>query len=203
MNNPYIKDWKYFPTLFTGNYFKISGELSYRPLVTLSYFIDYTLWHHNPFGFHLANLLLHALNVFLVYSLISEITKDLELAGISSLFFGVHPILTETVNSVGFREDLLCATFFLLTLFFYVKIYTSKYKNTCYAAILSHCSQRRLSYHTRNIHHETSFFLLRSFVDLHRIHHLTALQQTKGNNLFYSMDIHYADTRYEYYTHWQ
>lgn len=112
VNNPYIKDWKYFPTLFTGNYFKISGELSYRPLVTLSYFIDYTLWHHNPFGFHLANLLLHALNVFLVYSLISEITKDLKLAGISSLFFGVHPILTETVNSVGFREDLLCATFF-------------------------------------------------------------------------------------------
>lgn len=136
VNNSFIKDWKYFPTLFTNDYFKISGELSYRPLVTLSYFIDYTIWHLNPFGFHLTNLFIHTLNVFLVYSLICKITQDLKLAGISSLFFGIYPVLTETVNSVGFREDLLCATFFLLTLFFYVKIYTSKYKNTCYSVAL-------------------------------------------------------------------
>lgn len=139
VNNPFIKDWKYFPTLFTSDYFRISGELSYRPLVTLSYFIDYTLWHLNPLGFHLTNLLIHTLNIFLVYSFVFKITKDLKLAGISSLFFGVHPILTETVNSVGFREDLLCATFFLLTLFFYAKLSTSNYKNTCYTiALLSY-----------------------------------------------------------------
>ena len=139
VNNSFIKDWKYFPTLFNSEYFKISGELSYRPLVTLSYFIDYTLWHLNPFGFHLTNLLIHTLNTFLVFSFILTITKDPKFAGISSLFFSVYPILTETENSVGFREDLLCATFFLLTLFFYVKLYTSKYKNTCYAiALLSY-----------------------------------------------------------------
>lgn len=139
VNNPFIKDWKYFPTLFHGDYFRISGELSYRPVVTLSYFIDYTLWHLNPLGFHLTNLFIHTLNAFLGYALIFNITKDLKLAGMSSLLFGVHPILTETVNSVGFREDLLCATFFLLTVFFYVKIYASHDKNTCYAlALLSY-----------------------------------------------------------------
>ena len=49
VNNPFIKDWKHFPALFSHDYFKISGELSYRPLVTLSYFTDYAIWGLNPF----------------------------------------------------------------------------------------------------------------------------------------------------------
>src|SRR3972149_4432968 len=135
-NNPYIKDWKYFPTLFNHDYFKISGELSYRPLVTASYFTDYAIWGLNPFGFHLTNLVIHTLNTFIAYLLLSKITRNFHLSVISCLFFSIHPILTETVNSVGFREDLLCATFFLLTLFFYVKLYTSKYKKICCVASL-------------------------------------------------------------------
>jgi len=136
VNNPFIKDWKHFPALFNHDYFKISGELSYRPLVTLSYFTDYAIWGLNPFGFHLTNLLIHTLNTVLVFFLIFKITNNLKLATIACLFFSIHPILTETVNSVGFREDLLCATFFLLTLFFYVKLYTSKYKKICCVASL-------------------------------------------------------------------
>ena len=135
-NNPYIKDWQYFPTLFNHDYFKISGELSYRPLVTASYFTDYAIWGLNSFGFHLTNLILHTLNTFIVYLLLFKITRRFNLTVISCLFFSVHPILTETVNSVGFREDLLCATFFLFTLFFYVKLYISKYKKICCVASL-------------------------------------------------------------------
>ena len=135
-NNPYIKDWKYFPALFNSDYFKISGELSYRPLVTLSYFTDYAIWGLHSFGFHLTNLILHTLNTFIVYLLLFKITRNFNLTVIACLFFSIHPILTETVNSVGFREDLLCATFFLLTLFFYVKLYTSKYKKICCVASL-------------------------------------------------------------------
>ncbi|MBM2833146.1 MAG: hypothetical protein HW406_307 [Candidatus Brocadiaceae bacterium] len=135
-NNPYIKDWKYFPALFNHDYFKISGELSYRPLVTASYFTDYAIWGFNSFGFHLTNLILHTLNTFIAYLLLSKITRNFNLTVISCLFFSIHPILTETVNSVGFREDLLCATFFLLTLFFYVKCHTSKYKKICCVASL-------------------------------------------------------------------
>ena len=136
VNNPFIMDWKHFPALFNCDYFKISGELSYRPLITLSYFTDYAIWGLNSFGFHLTNLILHSLNTFIVYLLLFKITSRFNLTVISCLFFSIHPILTETVNSVGFREDLLCATFFLLALFFYVKLYTSKYKKTCYVASL-------------------------------------------------------------------
>ncbi|MCF6150591.1 MAG: hypothetical protein E3K37_18330 [Candidatus Kuenenia sp.] len=36
------------------------------------------------------------------------LTKNARLAFVSCLLFCFHPILTETVNSVGFREYLLC-----------------------------------------------------------------------------------------------
>lgn len=136
VNNPFIKDWKYFPALFNYDYFKISGELSYRPVVTLSYFVDYAIWHLNPRGFHLTNLFIHALNTSFVFLIILRIIKNTRLAGISCLFFGIHPVLTEAVSSVGFREDLLCSMFFLLTIFFYANLYVSSRKNAWYAAAL-------------------------------------------------------------------
>src|SRR5262245_1675597 len=37
----------------------------FRPLVNLSFAIDYALWGQNPAGFHLTNVVLHALNVVL------------------------------------------------------------------------------------------------------------------------------------------
>ncbi|MCR4292589.1 MAG: hypothetical protein NUV76_06915, partial [Candidatus Kuenenia sp.] len=40
VDNGFIKDWKYFPALFSADYFTISGEMSYRPFVTFSYFVD-------------------------------------------------------------------------------------------------------------------------------------------------------------------
>src|SRR3974390_1770103 len=40
-----------------------------RPLTNFSYAIDYRIWGGGPFGFHLTNLLLHALNVALLFQL--------------------------------------------------------------------------------------------------------------------------------------
>jgi len=128
VDNPFLKEWKCFFSLFKGNYFEITGELSYRPLVSLTYFIDYRIWGLNPFGFHLTNITIHTFNVFLVHFVIKKTTSNLGLSFISSLLFGIHPVLTEAINSVGFREDLLCATFFLLTLFCYINIDASRYE---------------------------------------------------------------------------
>ncbi|MBI2556691.1 MAG: hypothetical protein HYW13_04625 [Planctomycetes bacterium] len=59
VENKLVKDWGNFLTLFTHDYFKLSGELTYRPIVTLSYFIDYSIWHMSPMGYHLVNVVLH------------------------------------------------------------------------------------------------------------------------------------------------
>jgi len=115
-SNYFIRDWGNFSALFTDEYFNSSGEVTYRPVVTLSYFIDYSIWHLNPVGFHLTNLLLHAVCAALVYLLLSFVVKNSTIPFLSGIFFASHPILTEAVNGVSYREDLLATVFFLVSI---------------------------------------------------------------------------------------
>src|SRR3990167_283496 len=124
VTNYFVKTWNNFPLLFNSDYFKLSGELSYRPVVTLSYFIDYTLWKLNPFGFHLSNTLLHTLNSVLLFLLLKRIFNCQTTSFLATLIFSCHPVLTEAVNAISYREDLLAATFFIAAFLLYMK--TSK-----------------------------------------------------------------------------
>jgi len=99
-----------------------------RPMVNLSYAIDHAIWGPEPFGFHLTNLLLHALNVALLFQLSCGIVEDWlrrrEQSGwpiraglvamVAATFFAVHPMMTETVGYATGRTDVLCGTFVLL-----------------------------------------------------------------------------------------
>ena len=120
-DNYFIRDWGNFPAFFTDDYFKYSGEVTYRPVVTFSYFIDYFLWHLTPVGFHLTNILLHTVNVVLVYLLVSAISRSRTASFLASILFALHPILTEAVNGISYREDLLTTTFFLGAILLFIK----------------------------------------------------------------------------------
>ena len=130
VENCFIKEWKYFPKIFTKDYFTISGEMSYRPIVTISYFIDYAIWRLNPFGFHLTNVILHTLNGVLFYFLLNTVLQNKKIVLLSVLFFVTHLALLETINCVGYREDLLSATFLLASLIYFVKSDTILYKKS-------------------------------------------------------------------------
>lgn len=130
VNNDLIKDFGNWPKLLTKDYFNLSGEMSYRPIVTLTYFFDYALFGMNPWGYHLINTLLHTINGALVYMFIALImpptTISYKLLPVNclqlliSLLFVTHPILTEAVNAVSFREDLLAFLFYVATLSLYL-----------------------------------------------------------------------------------
>ncbi len=122
--NYFIKSWRNLPKLFTKDYLPFSGELSYRPVVTLTYFFDYALWRLNPLGYHLTNVTLHTLNVFLFYAFIKTVSKKPTFSVLSALLFLSHPILTETVNAVCYREDILASMFFLLAFIYFTKLRT-------------------------------------------------------------------------------
>ena len=138
VENKLIKDWGNFLTLFTYDYFKISGELTYRPIVTLSYFIDYSIWHMNPMGYHLVNVILHTINIVLVYFLVLLLLRqynktqeshnqisDIGLALLTCMLFAVHPVVSEVVNMISYREDLI-ATAFLIASFLFFLLYKEK-----------------------------------------------------------------------------
>ena len=130
VENSFIKEWKYFPKIFTKDYFTISGEMSYRPIVTITYFIDYAIWHSKPFGFHLTNVILHTLNTVLFYLFLNAVLQNKKIVLLSVLFFVTHLALLETINCIGYREDLLSATFLLVSLIYFVKSDTILYKKS-------------------------------------------------------------------------
>ena len=121
-NNLFITDWNNLPELFSKTYFSRSSEQSYRPIVTLTYFVDYFLWRLNPSGYHLTNILIHLVNVILVYLFFLSLSLDRGIAFFSAVFFAVHPVQAEAVNAISFREDLLVVFFLLPTFLLFLRI---------------------------------------------------------------------------------
>jgi tetratricopeptide (TPR) repeat protein len=85
---------------------------NYQPLRTFSYAVDYAIWGMRPFGFQLANIILHALTVIGVWLLARKLTPG-PTAFVAALIFAVHPIHVESVTWMSARKDVLCLVFFL------------------------------------------------------------------------------------------
>ena len=133
IDNHFIEDWRNLSALFTHDYFVRSGELTYRPVVTVSYFADYSLWQSRPLGYHITNVVSHTINSMLVYFLIYRLGRCflpakypasqyreggasyINHAFLAALLFVMHPIVNETVNAISYREDLLATNFALLS----------------------------------------------------------------------------------------
>ena len=85
----------------------------FRPLVTLSYALEWRLWDGAPAGFHATNLLLHLLNCLLVFAIARKGRARTPLAVSAMFLFGVFPRLTESVSWISGRTDLMAAFFAL------------------------------------------------------------------------------------------
>lgn len=91
-----------------------------RPLLKYSYALNWTL-DASPFGFHLFNVVVHAINAVLVYRLLRECSPEPR-AGlawaplIGALMFALHPVQTEAVTYVSGRSTSLMAMFYLASL---------------------------------------------------------------------------------------
>ncbi|MGA2114901.1 MAG: tetratricopeptide repeat protein [Bryobacteraceae bacterium] len=95
----------------------------YRPLTTLSYLLNYTVFGNgaNSAGYHWVNFALHGMNVSFVYLLGILVLGAPGPALALAALWGVHPLLTESVTNIVGRADLLAAFGVLAGLLCYVK----------------------------------------------------------------------------------
>ncbi len=96
-------------------------EGNYHPLTMLSFALEYQLFQTAPLGYHITNLLLHLVNVYLVGWLIFQLCRRPMVAFITALFFGIHPMHVESVAWLSERKDLLYTCFYLAALVNYEK----------------------------------------------------------------------------------
>ncbi len=123
--NPAIHalDLEHLRSIFGGHYWQSvesQGGL-YRPIVMLSYALNYALDGEDTQGYHLVNVLLHAANGILVYLILQALFLRPELSLLSALMFVMHPIRTEAVASVVGRAESLSAFFVLLAWWAYLR----------------------------------------------------------------------------------
>ncbi len=94
---------------------------NWHPVTVLSHMLDCQLFGLNPWGHHLVNLILHALNAALVFWLLRQLTGATWRSLFVAVLFAVHPLRVESVAWIAERKDLLCGFFGLLSLLYYVK----------------------------------------------------------------------------------
>lgn len=102
----------------------------YRPVITATFVVDTAFWGHatadswthlDPFGFHVTNLLWHAIAAALVWFVARALTRSSAVATAAAALFAVHPIHTESVMWISGRTDVVATVWCLASLWSYLR----------------------------------------------------------------------------------
>jgi len=90
---------------FVSPWFGVEGHRAYRPLLSLQYALDYALFGAVPFGYHLGNVLLHALASLLVLVTVRTALPSRGWLGgfLAATVFAIHPARAEAVSWIPGR----------------------------------------------------------------------------------------------------
>ncbi len=123
VRNPFIHHRLSFVSLFTdaGTTAAPASGLStdiYRPLTTLWFWIDAHLWGPDTLPYHIENLLLHAINGFLIFTLLRRWMGNSTAALAGCAVFLLHPVQVQSVAWITQRSSLASTACLLAALLF-------------------------------------------------------------------------------------
>ena len=123
VDNEHIKSFGHIDKIFTTSFF--GGNAYYRPLVSLSFMLEYHFFGLNPLFYYLTNIFIHALAAFFGFLIMEAIFAQVSgfsaasrrLAFLIALLFAVHPVHWEAVSNIPGRAILLCGLFNLIAFY--------------------------------------------------------------------------------------
>ena len=121
--NPFVRSLSYIPRFFTDTDTSsvLPANRGWRPLVTTSLAIDFHLAHgYNPFWFQLSTFFWFLVQLAAMYALFAAILnktcpesargnspQNAWIAWLAVAIYGLHPAMSETVNYIIQRADLM------------------------------------------------------------------------------------------------
>jgi protein O-mannosyl-transferase len=131
VQNPAIRDWRNIISYFTNpSTFSLADYVDWRPILQITYALNYSLGELDPHGFHLFNLFCHIASAILLYLIVTETDHLLsgdcpwrmpEAGIVAAAVFAVHPANSEVVNYIWARSALLAAFFYLMAFYCFLR----------------------------------------------------------------------------------
>ena len=122
-DNQFLRNPGYLGKLLTSDFWSSAGANSglWRPLVSLSYWLDGRIGNWLPPWFHGVNLVSHVAVVALLALVMVEAGAGVAATWIAALFFAVMPAHVEAVAWISGRTDVWCGLFGLLALWLHLR----------------------------------------------------------------------------------
>lgn len=137
--NPYVqKGIAGIQEILEKPYAVVDGiTLDRRPVGLITFALEHQFFGDNPHTSHFINILLYALSLIILYIVLIKIFRLDEvhsfLPFIVTVFFAIHPLHTEVVDSLKNREELLVFLFGLLFVLFGYYFFTKERWRWVYA----------------------------------------------------------------------
>src|SRR5579872_4145074 len=104
-DNAHVRAGMSWPTIQWA--FTTFDEANWHPLTWLSHTLDCQVFGMKPAGPHYVNLLLHALNVVLLFWVLREATASILPSLMVAALFAIHPVNVESVAWIAERKNIL------------------------------------------------------------------------------------------------
>jgi protein O-mannosyl-transferase len=104
-----------------GNYFSTFYLGMYQPIPVLAFAVNYHFSADNPLPYKLFNLLIHLLNVLLVFVFVKKLIGNKYAGLLAALLLAVHPVNVESIAWLSARSTGLFTLFYLLALLAYLR----------------------------------------------------------------------------------
>lgn len=113
---------KYYSTFYLG---------MYQPIPVLAFAVNYYFSGTNPLPYHFFNLLIHLLNVMLVFVFVKKLSGSSYAGLLAAALLALHPLNVESIAWLSARSTGLFTMFYLLALLAYLRYQKSghKFKN--------------------------------------------------------------------------